>query len=153
MPELLIFQVVQITFYQVFQWLRTSVTSSRVKPSITLATWEVREIGRKSSSINLSVDIFAIGITNERFSKAGKTHWRRELLYKSDITGASSKANVFRILLGILSEGIFPYLKHYDIKISGNMLVSIVANDCTPMLKDLPVSPIQSMSHLLHEML
>ena len=81
-------------------WLHTE---SNVKPSINLATWQVRVIGLRSFSIVFGSVHFGQGVTCDSLSCDGATPCLREVLWISERTGASPQANSFQILLGTTS--------------------------------------------------
>jgi hypothetical protein len=76
---------------------------SKVQSYITLAIWDVKDIGRRSSSILFGGTTLGTGTTIDLFNAFGKVPCVMDELKMSEITGASSKANVFRILFGNMS--------------------------------------------------
>ena len=48
--------------------LTSPSNESNVKPSITLLIWDVRDIGRKSSSMDPGGDTLGMGMTKARFN-------------------------------------------------------------------------------------
>ena len=79
----------------------SDVRDFRTKHSITFDTWDVKDIGRRSSSMDEGGNTLKIRTTNERFNWSEKNPCFIDVLKMFVMTGANSK--ILRILLGIVS--------------------------------------------------
>ena len=78
-------------------------TLESVNPSIILAVWQVREMGRTSHSILFGGLRLGRGQTTADFRREDRNPCLIEVLYSSARIGESSNANILRIRLGMQS--------------------------------------------------
>ena len=76
---------------------------SKVQSSISLANWDVNDMGLKSSSILVGGETLGTGTTMDLFKAFGKNPCIIDEFYMSAIIGASSQAKIFRVLCGSIS--------------------------------------------------